>query len=76
MKLLCKKSVKKKDGTKAFTKGMEYRARRGSVMGLDDDLYKPTPVFRAKNDQGESHIVKLLNKELLDGFFEMHFDIL
>lgn len=74
MKLKCIKTVVMNDGTQAFTEGKEYRARKGNVQGLDGNPYEPTLVLRAKNDQGESHIVKRLKDENLNDFFCIHFE--
>ncbi|MCM3413545.1 hypothetical protein [Metabacillus litoralis] len=79
MKLKCIKSVQMKgerteDRYQAFTEGNEYNARKGSCKGLNGDPWEVVPVLRTKNDKGESHIIKHLNKDTtLDDFFSTHF---
>lgn len=78
MKLLCTKSVQmignlEKEQYQAFTEGKEYQARKGTVKGLDGDPYSVSTVLRAKNDKGESHIIRRLENDKLNDFFTLHF---
>lgn len=76
MKLRCIKSVQMKgdEQYQAFTEGKEYNARKGTCQGLNGDPYEHVPVLRAKNDRGESHIIKHLEADELNEFFEIHFE--
>jgi hypothetical protein len=71
------KGEKKADRFQAFTKGKKYMARKGilkgKMQGVSDDPYDITPVLRAKNDNGESHIIKILKDDSFDDFFNEHF---
>lgn len=64
---------RKKDKFQAFTKGKEYKARKGTVKGLFNEPFGVFPVLRARNDKGESHIIKHLARNDLNDFFSNHF---
>ncbi|MFS0657417.1 hypothetical protein AB1L07_02165 [Niallia alba] len=81
MKLVCIESVqmigeKEEHRYQAFSEGKEYNARKGSVKGIDGDPYSLVEVLRARNDRGESHIIKRLASDELNEFFHKHFKIL
>lgn len=81
LKLRCIKTVQmigetEKERFQAFTEGNEYNARRGTVKGLDGNPYEVTDVLRARNDKGESHIIKRLNSGDLNDFFKTHFEVI
>lgn len=81
MKLRCVESVQmrgEKEGDKylAFTEGKTYLARKGEVKGLNGDPYGMVQVLCAKNDRGESHIIKKYASTDLDEFFAKHFEVL
>jgi hypothetical protein len=72
MKLLCIEDVIMDEGDKAFTKGNEYRAYESTYK----ENYDVIGCLRAKNDNGERHIIKQLDgddKLRLDSFFYKHF---
>lgn len=78
MKLKCIKSLEMKgENVKkpyiAFTEGKEYNARKGSMKGTNEDPYAVIRVLRARNEKGESHIIKNLESDELDDFFNKHF---
>lgn len=72
MKLLCTKTVIMEDGNQAFTKGKQYKARKHTVTFINGDPYEFEQVLRAKNDNGEQHIIKHLERDD-NNFFYIHF---
>lgn len=81
MKLKCIKSVqmrgeKEKDRYQAFTEGKQYNARKGTVKGLNGNPYEIVDVIRARNDKGESHIIKKIGSNELNEFFNTHFVVI
>lgn len=81
MKLRCIKSVhtrgdREVDRYQAFTEGKEYNARKGTLKGFNGDPYEIVDVLRAKNDKGESHIIKRLDSDDLNEFFTTHFEVI
>jgi hypothetical protein len=75
LRLLCVKSVEMRIDKPyiAFTEGQEYKARKGYSKGSNGDPYVEVRVLKAKNDKGESHIVKYMEEDKLDEFFTTHF---
>lgn len=71
MKLVCIEDVITEDGKKAFTKGKAYKGYKSLLK----ENYDAELVIKAKNDQGERHIIKLLKDERLDKFFQKHFTV-
>lgn len=70
MKLLCIKSViMLVNGEQSFTEGKEYKSYK-STRKVDYDIEK---VICAKNDQGESHIIKNQHDSSLDDFYYQSF---
>jgi len=70
MKLLCIESViMDVSGEQSFTKDKEYKSYK-STCKIDYDIEM---VIYAKNDQGESHIIKNIDNSNLDNFYDSHF---
>lgn len=81
MKLMCIETVNmisdiEEERYQAFTKGKEYKARKGTLKGYNGNPYAIVDVLRAKNDKGESHIIKRLNSDDLNEFFNRHFEVI
>jgi len=81
MNLICIESVrmtgdKPENQFQVFTKGKVYKAKKSHCQGLNGDPYENVPILSAKNDKGESHIIKHLNRDTLDSFFCKHFNIM
>ncbi|MGM1044739.1 MAG: hypothetical protein ACQEXX_01195 [Bacillota bacterium] len=69
IKLLCIKNVILNDGTLAFTEGKEYKGYKSSLL----DMWSYKRVIRAKNDQGDKHIIKEIDSDRLNVFYNTHF---
>jgi len=70
MKLLCVNTViMSVSGEQSFTKGKEYKSYK-STRKVDYDIEK---VICAKNDHGESHIIKNEQNSSLDDFYYHNF---
>ena len=69
IKLLCINNVVLNDGTLAFSEGKEYKGYKTSLR----DMYTFKRVIRAKNNQGDRHIIKEIDSDRLDTFYSKHF---
>lgn len=69
MKLICIEDVIMDTHEKAFSKGKRYKAYKSTFK----DNYDEFQVIRAKNNQGVRHIIKYIDDDRLDDFFNKHF---